>query len=63
MDDNSESAGNQSKLNALLDEYMAEGKIRTKEITEETWRTLPAELQIKISQIFSHSIHTRVKNA
>jgi hypothetical protein len=61
MDDNSGSVGNQSKLNALLNLYFSEGKISTKEITEATWKTFPNDLQIKISKIFSHSIHARVK--
>lgn len=63
MDDNSESTTNTSKLGALMREYLAEGKIKTMAVTEETWLTFPKDLQLKISDIYSHSIQARVKKA
>lgn len=63
MDDNSESSGNQTKLNNLVTEYFNAGKITTKDITEESWKTFPKDFQVKVSEIFSHSIHARVKKA
>jgi hypothetical protein len=32
-------------------------------MTEDTWKDFPKDLQIRISKIFSHSIHARVKRA
>lgn len=63
MDDNSESAGNQAKVNNLINEYFTAGKINTKTITEESWKSFPNDFQVKFSEIFSHSIRARVKKA
>ena len=63
MDDNIDSPGTQAKLNSTIDKYHAEGKILTKEITEETWRGLPQELQNDIYTITTHSIRARINKA
>lgn len=63
MEDNTESPSNQAKINAAIDRFYAEGKIKTKDINEENWPTFPAELQTALYDITSHSIRARVKKA
>jgi hypothetical protein len=63
MEDNSDSPNNQSKINAVIDRFYSEEKIKTKDITEETWLAFPKELQNDIYTITTHSIQARVKKA
>ena len=62
-DDNSDSIKRQEKLNALLDTYFNEGKIKTKIIDESTWKEFPLYLQRDIANLFSPSIRARIKKA
>lgn len=61
--DNTSSPNNQAKINAVLDKYFAEGKIKTKEITEENWPTLSREFQNEIYNITTNSIKARIEKA
>lgn len=61
--DNTSSPNNQSKINTVLDEYFAAGKIATTEITEQNWPTLPKELHNEIYNITTNSIKNHVEKA
>jgi hypothetical protein len=61
--DNVNSANNQAKIDAALEKFFAEGKIKTKEITEENWRSLPWDLQCIYYDIVSNSIKGHVEKA
>ena len=63
MEDNSQDIGKQLKLNALINQYFLEGNIKTKIIDENTYKSFPKELQLKISDIYSPSIRARIKKA
>lgn len=63
MDDNSESPQNQAKINAAIDRFYTEGKIKTKEINEETWPSFPVELHNAIYEITTNSIQGRIRKA
>src|SRR5690349_2394835 len=61
--DNSDSENNQSKINSALDRFYADGKIKSKEVNEETWPTFPMELQGEIYQATTNAIRGRITKA
>ena len=61
--DNVKSPSNQAKINAAIDKFYAEGKIKTKEVNEGNWRGLPKELQETFYDITTNSIQTHVEKA
>jgi hypothetical protein len=61
--DNLNSPNNQSKINAAIDKFYAEGKIKTKNVNEDNWRSLPDELTEIFYDITTHSIKHHVAKA
>ncbi|PYM16287.1 MAG: hypothetical protein DME18_01890 [Verrucomicrobia bacterium] len=61
--DNAASPNNQAKLTAAIDRFHAEGKVATKELNEQTWPTLPKELQNEVYNITTNAIRDRVAKA
>ena len=61
--DNVKSPNNQGKINAAIDKFYAEGKIKTKEVNEGNWRELPKELQETFYDITTNSIQSHVEKA
>ena len=61
--DNTDSPNNQAKLNAALERFYLEGKIKTKEITEDNWQGLPKELHNEVYNITTNSIKGHVEKA
>lgn len=61
--DNLRSPANQKKINDAIDNFFHDGKIKTKDITEENWRSVPTELQEIFYDITTNSIVNHVKKA
>lgn len=63
MEDNVDSANNQAKINKVVEQYYAAGKIKTKTIDEITWPEFPREFHNEIYTITTTSIQARIKKA
>jgi hypothetical protein len=61
--DNVTSLNNQAKMNAVVDKFYNEGKIKTKNINEENWPRLPKELTESIYEITTQSVEGQIKKA
>lgn len=61
--DNSTSPNNQAKLNSLLNTFYSAGRIKTKELSQENWASLPKELQDGVYDITTHSIKAQIAKA